>query len=417
MAHKTFHRSAHRLPEATGLRILSLVRKNAGLSRTEIAYRLGLSKASVTQPVNKLLKSGFLIELGKKSSTKNGGKRPTVLGFNPISGIIVGISIEMTSATVIVTDLDAAVADRACVEYGLDSHPDEVLNLILPLIQSLLSKHLKPHTLFLGIGIGMPGLINSHTGTVNYTHTHRGWEGINLRHIFENEFGVPVFVENNVKTMAIGEMLFGSGKGGRDQIFLWVGFGVGAGILLNGKLHRGISFSAGEIGYNKLSHLIANPESLPLLYRNQQNLGEILGDHTLVSSVKQQLALGTQSLLNPDEKITVDAIVDAAGDHMCHAALEEFGILISIAAVSLINTLNPELFIIGGKSVRSPSPVLQIVKENIRKNTLSTPAELVEVKPAMLGDDGVVLGAVGLVLSEMLDVKNSKPLKTLLHSH
>jgi N-acetylglucosamine repressor len=395
------------LPHATGMRILRTVRKNKGLSRTEIAHHLGLSKASVTNPVNKLVKRGFLVEVGKKDSSKSGGKRPIVLEFNPSSGIVVGLSIEVNRATVIVVDLNATIIERATVEYSVGAKPEDVFGLVFPVMHTLIDHHLNKNMIFLGIGIGLPGVIDFTTGVVILADTLHGWTGTDLRTLFENEFNVPVFVENDVKAMTLAESLFGNGIGVKDLVYLWVGYGIGAGIILGGNLHRGTSFSAGEVGYNEVSYSIARSDELPLLYREQPNFGDILTDYKLVNSVRDRLKEGLPSVLRANNTITVEDIIEAAGngDSLCNAALCECASLLSALAITLINTLNPEVLILGGKTLRPPSPVLSIVKEKLHRDKLSAPIDAVDVRPALLDVDGKVLGSVGLVLHEMFDTE------------
>ena len=391
--------------EKTGLRVLKTVRSHRCLSRTDIARMCSLSKASVSEIVNKQISRGLLNEIGKKDSTRNGGKRQTLLEFNPMAGLVFGIEIDVTHSTIVVADLNANILEHAIVEYASGASSDEVLGLIFPVIHTLIGRYENNITQLIGIGVGLPGLIDTVTGVINVADTLKGWKELNIRSAFEEEFRVTVYVENDVKAMTLAESMFGSGKAVNDLVYIWVGYGIGAGIFLDGKLHRGASFSAGEVGYNEIGYIVSNPDEFPILYDNQRDFGDVLSDQNLVNSVKQQIRSGRSTMLADSPEFSVSDILRAAdrGDELSISALAEFATLLSIVAINLINTLNPEMLILGGQTMRPNSIVVDLVKKKLRRDLLSAPVDIVKVKAGVLENDAVVLGAVGLVLYEFFE--------------
>ncbi len=393
------------LNEPNGLRVLKTVREHKSLSRTDISRLCGLSKASVSEIVSKHIARGFLDEIGKKDSTRNGGKRQTLLEFNPRAGLIVGVAIDVTQSTVVVADLNATILERAIVEHASGTPSGDVFRLIFPVVNTLITRYEKNGTKLIGIGVGLPGLIDTISGIVNVADTLQGWKGVDVRSAFEKEFDVPVYVENDVKAMTLAESMFGSGKKADDLVFLWIGYGIGAGIFLDGKLHRGVSYSAGEVGYNEVGYAVSNLDEFPIIYCNQRDFGEMLSDTMLVSAVSKQLKAGRSSILEDSPGLSVFDILRAAeeGDALSNEALSEFATLISIVAINLINTLNPEMLILGGQTMRPHSIVVDLVKKQLRRDLLTAPVEVVQVKAGVLGSDAVVLGAVGLVLYDYFE--------------
>jgi len=391
--------------EKTGLRVLKTVRSHRCLSRTDIARMCSLSKASVSEIVNKQISRGLLNEIGKKDSTRNGGKRQTLLEFNPMAGLVFGIEIDVTHSTIVVADLNANILEHAIVEYASGASSDEVLGLIFPVIHTLIGRYENIKTQLIGIGVGLPGLIDTVTGVINVADTLKGWKELNIRSAFEEEFRVTVYVENDVKAMTLAESMFGSGKTVNDLVYIWVGYGIGAGIFLDGKLHRGASFSAGEVGYNEIGYIVSNPDEFPILYDNQRDFGDVLSDQNLVNSVKQQIRSGRSTMLADSPEFSVSDILRAAdrGDELSISALTEFATLLSIVAINLINTLNPEMLILGGQTMRPNSIVVDLVKKKLRRDLLSAPVDIVKVKAGVLENDAVVLGSVGLVLYEFFE--------------
>lgn len=391
--------------DPNGLRVLKTIRECKLLSRTDVSELCGLSKAAVSDIVNKHIERGLVREIGKKSSTPNGGKPQTILEFNPKAGLVAGVEIDVTRSTVILTDLNANILERAIVEFRAGSTANYVFTLIFSVLDSLLKSYERQGIQLMGIGVGLPGLIDTRTGIVTVADTLKGWERIDVRTAFEKQFHVPVHVENDVKARTLAESMFGSGKGVNDLIFLWVGYGIGAGIFLNGKLHRGVSFSAGEVGYNELGFLISDPNEFPILYQQQRYVGELISDSVLVGAVKEHLGRGTGVPLLRDREITVKSIADAAaeGDELCGAALREFATVLSVVAINLINTLNPEMLILGGKVIQTNNFVLDLVRQQLHRDFLTAPVEVVDVKAGVFGDDAVVVGAAGLVLYDFFE--------------
>jgi glucokinase len=215
----------------------------------------------------------------------------------------------------------------------------------------------------------------------------------------ETHFKVPVYVENDVKAMTLGEYLLGSAKGIKNLVYLFIGDGLGAGIMINGHLHRGFTSSAGEIGYTELEPASFYREQFPLMYNGQSIFGQILTDTNIVESYQRNNSELTE------KKISVATIAEKAGngDLTAIQIIRECASLLSNLSINLINTLNPELIIIGGKLSQCHPELIELVRETIHKDLLSVPAEAVLVRAATRGEEAVALGATGLVLYEMFE--------------
>jgi N-acetylglucosamine repressor len=390
--------------EPNEVRILRHVRDCGEISRIEISRACNLSKASVTDIVARLIDSGFLIETGKSVSSDKGGRRRILLKFQPLAGVVVGVDIRMSHATVAITDLNATLLVEEKISYAVGSGPEEVLPRIVAAMRRLLAQGEVRHSRLVGVGVGIPGLVDYTENTLMLADTMKGWKGAAIGRTIETEFEVPVYIENDVKTMTLGEYLFGAAKGISNLIHLWIGDGIGAGIILNGKLHRGITSSAGEIGYNELGFSLRDRSRFPLLYDDQADFGDILSDNNVVERYRR--AVGRPA----DRELTMGTILDDfnGGEETARKILDEYSSLVSAVCINLINILNTELIVLNGTiAMRSPS-FIDIVQKKIRTDILSAPAETVRIKPAVLGERGTVLGAVGLVLYELFEP---------LHSH
>jgi predicted NBD/HSP70 family sugar kinase len=377
--------------EPTAFRVLRLVRDSSLISRTEIAQRCKLSKPTVSDIVNRFLEAGVIRPRGEAPSSARGGRRRELLEFNPQAGHVIGIDIRMNEAVVAAIDLSANILERESLPHRTGAAPEQVLNNLTHTINRFFESGLLSRERTAGIGIGLPGLIDRASGVVRVADTLAGWEGARLRDLFEARFGIPVSLENDVKTRTLAEVLFGRGRTIRDQVFLWIGEGIGAGIILDGRLHHGITGSAGEVGYNT----IVSPGEFPLLYAGQRDFGEILSDASIVRAYARYASnadvLSIRELCHES----------ASGNSLAVRLLEEVAHLASIVCINLINTLNPEVIIIGGSIAAEGRFVIDRIQQRVREDILSVPAHAARIVPASFHEDGVILGAAGLVLHDL----------------
>jgi len=387
------------IKEPNEVRILRLVRDSGQISRIEIARSTNLHKASVTDYVAKLIKAGYLEETGKVAAKSKAGRKRILLRFRPLSGLVAGVDIRMTSAIIAITDLNARILQQDSLEYSVETPPQEVLAKVATKIENLLAGGKYSESRLVGIGIGVQGVVDYATNVLMVSHNKRSWQGESLSKYLESYFDVPVYVENDVKTMALGEYLLGAAKGTKDFVLIWVGTGLGAGVMINGHLHHGITSSAGEIGYNGLEFSGVDQERFPLTYAGQAMFGEILTDANFVESYQRNCKQPVGGL----RTVKDISIAATKGDPLALQVIEEFAGLLNILCINIVNTLNPEMVVVGGVLAQSYPQLAEKLQQKIQKDLLLPPAEAVRVRCAMHGDSGVILGAVGLVLYELFE--------------
>ena len=393
------HQRAALIREPNEVRILRVVRDAGEISRIEIAKLTGLHKTTITDLVGKLIRAGFLEETGAVESRRKVGRRRISLRFRPLAGLVAGVDIGMTHAVVALTDLNAHILQQKTFQYPLDASAEEVLSEIATTIQTLLTSANCSQSQLGGIGMGVQGVIDYPRNVLVLSYNKKAWQGESLSALLEKRFKVPVYVENDVKTMALGEYLLGAARGTKHFVHIWVGEGVGAGIMINGQLLHGITSSAGEIGFNELEFPPYYAERFPLTFRNQVMFGQILTDANLIESYRR--AAGSTD----DGRLSVASIARkaASGDEPARRIIDEFTSMLSMLSINLVNTLNPELIIVGGKLAQNYPPLAETLQDKIRADLLTPPAEAVHVRSARHGETGVILGAAGLVLYELFE--------------
>jgi predicted NBD/HSP70 family sugar kinase len=309
----------------------------------------------------------------------------------------------MKRSIVALTDLNAQILQQKTFPYSINASAQDVLSEVAATIQNLLTAANCSQSQLVGIGVGVQGVVDYPRNILVLSYNKKAWQGESLGTLLEARFKVPVYVENDVKTMALGEYLLGAAKGTQDFVHIWVGEGVGAGIMINGQLLHGITSSAGEIGFNELEFPPYCAEKFPLTFSNQVMFGQILTDINFVESYRRAESRSAHDSLT----VASIALKAVSGDETARKIIGEFASLLSLLSISLVNTLNPELIIVGGKLAQNYPAIAETLQDKIHRDLLTPPAEAVHVRSAKHGESGVILGAAGLVLYELFEPLHS----------
>lgn len=384
------------------LKILRFIKNNKKVSRAEISKQYNISKAAVSDIVNRLIEQGYVSETGVGTSTKRGGRKPVLLNFNQKAGYVIGIEIKRSFARVALIDLNVKVYDFNVLEFEEGYSIESVLHDIFIIIDKYRKLKWVNDSKLIGIGVAVPGLIDYEKGCIKVSDTLKNWVGVPIKNIIEERYETHTVIENDVKARTLSEYHFGAGKKYDNLVNVWIGDGLGAGIIIDGHLIRGITASAGEIGYDELGFFVKDPENFPLLYNNQKDFGDILSNKLLIQAATNALNNGNTTDLCK-ERLSLETIVEAAekNDPLATSLLREFAELLGIICINLVNTLNMELLVISGKLVRKSNVLIKYIIEKVHKDLLSVPAHAVKIIAAELNERGGVLGSAGLVLEDL----------------
>jgi predicted NBD/HSP70 family sugar kinase len=252
------------------------------------------------------------------------------------------------------------------------------------IVASLRAGALVDEEQIVGAGVGLPGPIDRRTGTVGSAVILPGWAGIRAREALSRCLGLCVQVDNDANLGALAEASFGAGRGLSDIVYFRLGSGLGAGLVLGGRLHRGASGLAGEIG-----HVQVRPD------------GEVCrcGNRGCLETIASEAPL--RALLEParGHRVTRRELLDlvADGDLGALRVVNDAGRAVGRVLADVCNSLNPQAVIVGGELGEAGEPLLSGIRESIERYALPGAAEVVEVVPGELGERAEVLGAVALV--------------------
>lgn len=306
----------------------------------------------------------------------------------------IGVDVGGTNVKIAIVDDKGHIAYSSSEPTRAEMGYQYTIQNIISLIKTSLKETDISKDSIEGIGMGFPGQIDSEKGIVRLLPNIPGWVNVPLSQIMEDEFGLKTKLDNDVRCATLGEMNFGAGKGHKNLICITVGTGIGSGIVVNGKIVRGASGTAGEIG-----HMILKDHLGPICgCGNTGCLEALASGPTIVQMANEYLMSGKSTKfreLAVNSPVTPRIVAEAAkmGDEVAKRIFEINGYWIGIAMASLVNILNPEVIIVGGGVAQAGDLILDPIRNVIKERALSIPAETVKVVAAELGESAGIIGS------------------------
>jgi predicted NBD/HSP70 family sugar kinase len=368
--------------------VIDMLRMHGTLSRAEIARRTGLSRSTVSSLVADLQGSGIVVEQeGGVPMQAQGGRPPVLLALDPVAGTALGVDFGHRHLRVAIADLSSRVLAERHRPHDVDHAADTALQAAAELVDEVLAEARIPRERVLAAGMGVPGPIDRATGVIGSTTILPGWAGLKPGGELERRLGLAVTADNDANLGALAEVAFGAGRGARHAIYVKVSSGIGAGLILGGRLHHGVAGIAGEIG-----HVQVNADGQVCRCGNRGCLETVASAPALLELLHR----------SHGDDLTVRGLVALAhaGDPGCRRVLSDAGRAVGRALADLCNCLNPEVLIVGGDLAAAGEPLLEGVREAIRRYALPAAAEAVRVTAGTLGERAEVLGALALVIGD-----------------
>ncbi|MBC8192210.1 MAG: ROK family transcriptional regulator [Candidatus Marinimicrobia bacterium] len=372
--------------------VLHLIRHEHQISRAEIARQIGLSRSTVTEVIRDLLLTGYVKEVG--SGVSSGGRKPIVLEFQNDHKVILGIDIGATHVSAALMNLGGQVLAFEKRSYSVRSDPEGTRSLVFQLCDTCLNQVVDGNKRLLSIGIALPSPVDpDHPEWISEV-VIPAWRGKNELDILHSHYGVPVYVDNDANLGALAEYRWGAGRGFEDLTYVKIGYGIGAGFVLNGEIYRGSTGIAGEMG-----HMPIGASDVVCECGLKGCLTTHVGGKAMFARVAEladkypesPLAKGTLNL----EEIELAA---HNKDELALQLYQETSEYLSTAITGWINMMNPGRVILGGAMKELQSRLLDPVQEKIKACSIVGSVPITDIRTSELGHKAESIGAATLAL-------------------
>lgn len=367
-----------------------------GISRTDLAEEMGLTRPAVTVIVNDLIANAIILET--ENRTTSTGRPPVVLEINPERGLVAAVDMGAMHLSVALGDFSARILEETEVAFNIANGPAECLKAADHILNELLQKRGFSTTDLAAVGVGVPGPVIAEKGMVMAPPIMPGWDRYPIRTTLEKQWGTAVTLNNDAELGALGEWAYGAGRGEKNLAFIKVGSGIGAGLIINKQIYGGTTGSAGEIG-----HLTVDENGPLCACGNHGCLEAFAGGHAIAAQAKKLAASGKRTLLSEIDidSITARDVVEAArrGDLAAQEILKRSGTFIGIAMAGLINLINPSTVIIGGGVAQVGDLLTGPIRQAVHARSLRASEHGVRITMAMLGRRSSLIGALVQAIS------------------
>jgi glucokinase-like ROK family protein len=381
--------------------ILDEIRSAGSRSRSELVARTGLGRGIVAQRVAELVELGLVSEGEVGPST--GGRPPRRISFRSDAGHLLVADLGATSIDVAITDLDGRILGHRDEPADVSAGPERCLSRIEELFGELTAATRDLPGRLWGIGIGVPGPVEFRSGRPVSPPIMPGWDGYAVRERFADRYGAPVWIDNDVNILALGEWRSGIAVGHDNVVVVKIGTGIGAGIISNGRIHRGAQGAAGDVGHIQ----VVDAASIVCRCGNVGCLEALAGGGALARDGEVAAQSGRSErlrvALDLHGRVTAEDVARAAsfGDPLAVSLIQSAGHRVGLMLASIVNFFNPSLIVVGGGVAQSGDLLLAAIRETLYRRSLPLATRDLVVQRSSLGALAGVVGASAMVLEQL----------------
>lgn len=376
--------------------VLQILRSRKRISRREIASLSGLTPSTITYIIRDLLEKGLVVETGQFAGQK--GRRAIALEINPDSCFVVGVRLARNYTVCGLFNLEARLLYSERVEIESLGNVDNVMTAMKDMIRSTLEKGGVADKV-IAIGIAAPGPLSVREGKITFVSNFPGWRNIPIREIIQNEFNIKTVIQHDAHAAALAEKWFGVGQEADNLVYVAAGRGVGAGIIINGRIYYGSSGMAGEIGHTTVDY------HGPQCECGNQGCLELYCSSTALVRKAQSVVRdgGQETVLSRASPLTLRAMFEAVkqGDEVAVNLVKEAATYMGYGVVNLINNFNPDMVILGDEMSEAGEIWVNTVKEVALPRLLPEVASQVRIEGASLKGDPFLVGTGTIAIEHL----------------
>lgn len=375
--------------------LIDQLRVRGPLTRGELVTHTGLSRTTVSNLLADLIEDGLLSDGVDEGSPTPSGRKPRRSSGRPSrrlrletsAGAAVSVDIGARHLAVAVGDLGHRVLARHWVSLEHGHGVEQGLETASRLVEASLAEAGVDRDLVIGAAVGLPAPITHPQGIVASSNILPGWSGVRLAPELSRRLSVATVVDNDANLGALAEAKWGAGAGGEQVAYIKAATGIGAGLIHDGRLFRGVAGTAGEIGHTTVT------EDGPVCRCGNRGCLELYAGGSAILEALRKSDPGVD---------TVDRLVDLAleGDQSCQRVIADAGSHIGVAIASLVNLLGPDRVVVGGELSRAGTILLDPLRTAVGRSAVQAARESVSIVEGSLGPDAEVLGGLLLVITE-----------------
>lgn len=374
-----------KLRDANVRQLLDLLRRHSPCSRADLVRLSGLTAPAVSSSIRTLQRQKLATFVGPEAPSDE-GRPPRVLEFNARHGYVIGADIGGSTVRLALADLSGAIVGHSSAGLRSNRSPEAVTSIIAAGIQQLSRDHKVTEKKILAIAAGAPGITDVNAGRVLSAPNLTSWHDVPLRDLLQDKTGIPTIVENDVNLAALGESWRGAARDVANFVFLAIGTGAGAGVVLDGRLHHGATWSAGEVGYMMLPGLSSEAPA----HLRVGALESVIGGRPI-----EQAWAELDGAAASGKKLTATAIFNLAaeGNDRAREVLSRTAGFLAMAITNLSLVLDLSLVVLGG-GVGSHPALVESTRRALERNEFARPHVVV----SRLGPAAQIYGAIWLAL-------------------
>lgn len=383
---------------------LDSIRKQGPISQADLAKMLDLQPSTILRIVKDLENEGLIYQSGIGEVSRKGGRKASLWDLNAKGALAIGVDLGTDHIITVLVDLVGNAIGQIRVECPSDQPYDVIMEQIYESIEKLLSEQSQSieASRIIGIGVGLPGKVDSNQGISRYALNFPNWKDVPVAKLLREKFNLPVFIEGDMKLLALGEKWYGAGMDARNILCIGFRRGIGLGIVANNEVYKGSHETSGDIG-----HVIVDPNGTLCYCGRRGCLEAIASQIAIVNWAKEYIKRnGTNAfngVVNSAEEVSIEKIYQLLEEDnfLVVNRIKECGRYLGRVLCDLVRVFDPDIMIIGGRILEVNPVFLETVIETFKEEQPSYAKDIPDVLLSKLSDHGVAFGAAVMILSRL----------------